>query len=144
GGDRITNEELLTLECDILIPAALGRVIHRDNAPKLRCKVVVEAANNPTTADGDDILRERGILVVPDILANSGGLIVSYFEWVQGLQEYYWSKDVVHDELKKRMKSTFTRVADFAEKEGIPMRLAALILGIDRVAQAKRLRGLYP
>lgn len=144
GGDKITNEELLTLECDVLIPAALGRVIHRDNATRLRCKVVVEAANNPTTADGDDILKERGILVVPDILANAGGLIASYFEWVQGLQEYYWSRDVVHDELKKRMKATFIKVAEFAEKEEIPMRLAALMLGIDRVAQAKKLRGLYP
>ena len=144
GGDRITNEELLTLECDVLIPAALGRVIHRDNARKLRCQIVVEAANNPTTTDGDDILRERGILVVPDILANAGGLIASYFEWVQGLQEYYWSRDVVHDELKKRMKATFIKVAEFAEKEDIPMRLAALMLGSDRVAQAKKLRGLYP
>ncbi|MCC6713398.1 MAG: Glu/Leu/Phe/Val dehydrogenase [Candidatus Dadabacteria bacterium] len=144
GGDKITNEELLALECDVLIPAALGRVIHKDNAQKLKCKMVVEAANNPTTAEGDDILRERGILVVPDILANSGGLIVSYFEWVQGLQEYYWSREVVHDELKKRMKSTFIKVADFAEKEKIPMRLAALMLGIDRVARAKKLRGLYP
>lgn len=144
GGERITNEELLTLECDVLIPAALGRVIHKDNAPMLKCRMVVEGANNPTTAEGDDILRERGILVVPDILANAGGLIVSYFEWVQGLQEYYWSRDVVHDELKKRMKSTFIRVADYAEQEKIPMRLAALELGIDRVARAKKLRGLYP
>ncbi len=144
GGDKVTNDELLTLECDVLIPAALGRVINKDNAPGLKCGMVVEGANGPTTAEADDILRERNILVIPDILANAGGLIVSYFEWVQGLQEYYWSREAVHDELKKRMKSTFVRVADYAEKENIPMRLAALMLGISRVSQAKKLRGLYP
>jgi len=144
GGDKVTNDELLTLECDVLIPAALGRVINKDNAPRLRCGMVVEGANGPTTAEADDILRERNILVIPDILANAGGLIVSYFEWVQGLQEYYWSREAVHDELKKRMKNTFIRVADYAEKENIPMRLAALMLGISRVSQAKKLRGLYP
>jgi len=144
GGDKVTNEELLALECDVLIPAALGRVITKENAPGLRCGMVVEGANGPTTADADDILRERNITVIPDILANAGGLIVSYFEWVQGLQEYFWSREAVHDELKKRMKSTFVRVADYAEKEGVPMRLAALMLGIRQVARAKKLRGLYP
>lgn len=144
GGEKVTNEELLALECDVLIPAALGRVINKDNAHSLKCGMVVEGANNPTTAEGDDILAERGITVVPDILANAGGLIVSYFEWVQGLQEYYWSREVVHDELKKRMKSTFVKVADYAEREKVPMRMAALLLGIERVAQAKKLRGLYP
>jgi glutamate dehydrogenase (NAD(P)+) len=144
GGDKVTNDELLTLECDVLIPAALGRVINKDNAPALKCGMVVEGANGPTTAEADDILRDRNILVIPDILANAGGLIVSYFEWVQGLQEYYWSREAVHDELKKRMKNTFIRVADYAEKEGIPMRLAALMLGIRQVSRAKKLRGLYP
>jgi glutamate dehydrogenase (NAD(P)+) len=144
GGDKVTNAELLTLECDVLIPAALGRVINKDNAPGLRCGMLVEGANGPTTAEADDILRERNIPVIPDILANAGGLIVSYFEWVQGLQEYYWSREAVHDELKKRMKNTFVRVADYAEKEGVPMRLAALMLGISQVARAKKLRGLYP
>ncbi len=144
GGDKVTNDELLTLECDVLIPAALGRVINKDNAPALKCGMVVEGANGPTTAEADDILRDRNILVIPDILANAGGLIVSYFEWVQGLQEYYWSREAVHDELKKRMKNTFVRVADYAEKEGIPMRLAALMLGIRQVSRAKKLRGLYP
>ncbi len=144
GGDKVTNDELLTLECDVLIPAALGRVITKDNAPGLRCGMLVEGANGPTTAEADDILRERNIPVIPDILANAGGLIVSYFEWVQGLQEYYWSREAVHDELKKRMKNTFVRVADYAEKEGVPMRLAALMLGISQVSRAKKLRGLYP
>jgi len=144
GGDKITNEELLTLECDVLIPAALGRVITNRNASGLKCKMVVEAANSPVTADGDDILREMGITVIPDILANAGGLIVSYFEWVQGLQEYFWPGETVFDELQNRLKSTFTRVTDFAEKEGISLRLAALKLGIEQVAEARKLRGLYP
>ncbi|MEW6144031.1 MAG: Glu/Leu/Phe/Val dehydrogenase [Thermodesulfobacteriota bacterium] len=143
-GDKVTNEELLTLECDVLIPAALGRAITKENAPRLRCGMVVEGANGPTTAEADDILRERNIPVIPDILANAGGLIVSYFEWVQGLQEYYWSREAVHDELKKRMKNTFIRVAEYAEKEEVPMRLAALMLGIRQVSRAKKLRGLYP
>jgi len=143
-GDRVTNEELFEIECDVLIPAALGRAINKVNAPRLRCGMVVEGANNPTTAEADDILRERGIPVIPDILANAGGLIVSYFEWVQGLQEYFWSREAVHDELKKRMKNTFIRVAEFAEEQKIPMRLAALTLGIRHVSRAMKLRGLYP
>lgn len=143
-GEKVTNEELLTLECDVLIPAALGRAITKENAPRLRCGMVVEGANGPTMAEADDILRERNIQVIPDIMANAGGLIVSYFEWVQGLQEYFWSREAVHDELKKRMKNTFVRVAEYAENEGIPMRLAALMLGISQVSRAKKLRGLYP
>ncbi|HXG31706.1 MAG TPA: glutamate dehydrogenase, partial [Thermodesulfobacteriota bacterium] len=142
--ERITNEELLTLECDVLIPAAVGRVITKENAPKLRCKMVVEAANGPTTTDADDILEERGIPVVPDILANAGGVIVSYFEWVQGLQEYYWSKDMVFMELKKRMQGMFRKVSHYAKEKGISLRMAALMFGINQVAQAKKLRGLYP
>jgi glutamate dehydrogenase (NAD(P)+) len=128
----------------VLIPAALGRAITKENAPRLRCGMVVEGANNPTTAEADDILRERGIPVIPDILANAGGLIVSYFEWVQGLQEYYWSMEAVHDDLKKRMKNTFVKVSEYAEQEKIPMRLAALTLGIRHVSRAMKLRGLYP
>ncbi len=144
NGDKVTNDEMLALECDVLIPAALGRAITKQNASGLKCGMVVEGANGPTTAEADDILRERNIPVIPDILANAGGLIVSYFEWVQGLQEYYWSREAVHDELKKRMKSTFIKVAEYAEKEGVSMRLAALMLGISHVSRAKKLRGLYP
>jgi len=142
--DRITNAELLTIDCDILIPAAIGRVITKENAPKLRCKMIVEAANGPTTTDADDILEERSIPVLPDILANAGGLIVSYFEWVQGLQEYYWSKDMVFAELQKRMHGMFRKVFDYAKEKGVSLRMAALMLGINQVAQAKKLRGLYP
>lgn len=143
-GDKVTNEELLKLECEILIPAALGRVITKENAQELRCKMVVEAANGPTTGEADDILGERNIPVIPDIVANAGGLIVSYFEWVQGLQEYFWSGEAVFDDLKKRMKVSFARVVAYAEKENITMRHAALKLGIEQVATARKLRGLYP
>lgn len=142
--DKITNEELITLDCDILIPAAIGRVITKDNAAHIKCKVLVEAANGPTTLNADDILRDRNIPVIPDILANSGGLIVSYFEWVQGLQEFYWSKNVVFSELKKRMQKMFRKVADYSFNKGVSMRMGALMLGITQVAEAKRLRGLYP
>jgi glutamate dehydrogenase (NAD(P)+) len=142
--DKITNPELLTIECDILIPAAVGRVITKENASQLRCKMVVEAANGPTTTDADDILEERGIPVVPDILANAGGVIVSYFEWVQGLQEYYWSTDIVFAELQKRMHNGFRRVSNYAKEKSVSLRTAALMLGINQVAQAKILRGLYP
>jgi glutamate dehydrogenase (NAD(P)+) len=143
-GDKITNSELLTIDCDILIPAAIGRVITKENAPNLRCKMVVEAANGPTTTYADDILEERGIPVIPDILANGGGVIVSYFEWVQGLQEYYWSKDMVFAELQKRVHNTFRRVTNYANEKSVSLRMAALMLGINQVAQAMILRGLYP
>ncbi|MCI0454468.1 MAG: Glu/Leu/Phe/Val dehydrogenase [Candidatus Dadabacteria bacterium] len=143
-GDKITNADLLTIECDILIPAAIGRVITKENAHKLRCKMVVEAANGPTTTDADDILEERNIPVIPDVLANSGGLIVSYFEWVQGVQEYYWSKDRVISELQKRMHNGFNRVSNYAREKRVSLRMAALMLGIYQVAQAKQIRGLYP
>lgn len=142
--DQITNEELFTTECDIFIPAATGRAITKENAGKLRCKLIVEGANGPTTTDADDILEERGIPVIPDILANAGGLIVSYFEWVQGLQEYFWSKEMVFSELQKRMHRTFARVADYAKLKGVSLRSAALALGIRQVAEARKLRGLYP
>jgi glutamate dehydrogenase (NAD(P)+) len=106
--------------------------------------MVVEAANGPTTAEADDILEKRGIPVVPDILANAGGVIVSYFEWVQGLQEYYWSTDMVFAELQKRMHGMFKKVSNYASEKRVPLRIAALMLGINQVAQAKKLRGLYP
>jgi glutamate dehydrogenase (NAD(P)+) len=144
GADKITNAELLTIDCDILIPAAVGRVITKENAPQLRCRMVVEGANGPTTTDADDILEERGIPLVPDILANAGGVIVSYFEWVQGLQEYYWSKDIVFAELQKRMHNGFRRASNYAKERAVSLRMAALMFGINQVAQAKILRGLYP
>lgn len=142
--DKVTNEELLTASCDILIPASIGGVITEKNSSQLRCKMVVEGANGPTTAGADHILEERGIPVIPDILANAGGLIVSYFEWVQGLQEYYWSKELVFTELKKRMHKIFKRVSYYASEKKVSPRMSALMLGINQVAMAKKLRGLYP
>lgn len=142
--DKITNEELLTVDCDILIPAAIGRVITEDNASRLRCEIVIEAANGPTTAEADDILEERKITVVPDVVANAGGLIVSYFEWVQGLQEYYWSSQLVFSELKKRMRKIFDKISAYSEQKKVSPRTAALMLGIQQIAAARKLRGLYP
>lgn len=142
--DKITNSELLIVDCDILIPAAVGRVITKENAPQLRCKMVVEGANGPTTTDADDVLEERGIPLIPDILANAGGVIVSYFEWVQGLQEYYWSKDIVFAELQKRMHNGFRKVSNYAKEKSVSLRTGALMLGINQVAQAKIMRGIYP
>lgn len=142
--DKLTNKELFTIECDILIPAAVSGVINRDNASEVKAPLIVEAANCPTTTDADDILAERGTIIIPDILANSGGVIVSYFEWVQGLQEYYWSKKVVLTELKKRMKKLFKKVSQYAVDHKTDLRTAALMLGIKQVSEARKLRGLYP
>jgi glutamate dehydrogenase (NAD(P)+) len=142
--DNITNEELFGIECDILIPAALGGVINDDNAPDLKCNFVVEGANIPTTPGADEILEDRQIKVLPDILANSGGVIVSYFEWVQGLQEYYWLKEMVFNELKTRIQNKFDKVIEYADHKRVTLRTAALMMGIQRVADAIKSRGLYP
>lgn len=142
--DKLSNKELFEVECDILIPAAVSGVINRDNASYIKADLIVEAANCPTTSEADDILGERGITIIPDILANSGGVIVSYFEWVQGLQEYYWSKKVVLTELKKRMRKLFKKVSQYSVVNKTDLRTAALMLGIQQVSEARKLRGLYP
>ena len=142
--ERITNEELLELDCDILVPAATSGQINEKNAGKLRCKILVEGANGPTEPDADDILFERGIFTVPDILANVGGLTVSYFEWVQNVQELLWSEDQVAKRLEDIIKKAFQEVAEIAENNNIHMRSAAYALGMKRVARAMELRGVYP
>ncbi len=142
--ERVTNEELLELECDILVPAAVANQIHENNASKLRCRLLVEGANSPTTSEADDILFDRGIFVVPDILANAGGLTVSYFEWVQNVQELLWSEAKVAERLEKIIRQAFRQVADIAEEKKVRMRTAAYILGVQRVAKAMSLRGIYP
>lgn len=142
--DKITNDELVNLQCDIFIPAALGGVITENNAAGVKCQYVIEGANGPVTTGADEILEDRGIKVLPDILANSGGVIVSYFEWVQGLQEYYWQKEMVFEELKTRIQSKFSSVAEYAEQQRVTFRSAALMMGIQRVADAIRYRGIYP
>ena len=142
--ERITNEELLELECDILVPAAVANQIHEDNASKLRCRVLVEGANSPTTSEADDILFDRGIFVVPDILANAGGLTVSYFEWVQNVQELLWSEAKVTARLEQIIRKAFRQAVSVAEEKKVRMRTAAYILGVGRVARAMSLRGIYP
>ncbi len=144
GVDRITNAELLELDCDVLIPAALEQQITATNAPHIRAAVIVEGANGPTTPDADQILMERGILVVPDILANAGGVIVSYFEWVQGLQEFFWEERDVNDRLDRIMVAAFEHVWHLAHTRNISLRVAAYLLAVQRVAEAEAVRGFYP
>jgi glutamate dehydrogenase (NAD(P)+) len=144
GGDTLTNAELLEQPCDVLIPAAVGSQLHEGNAHRIRATVVAEAANGPTTPEADRVLRERGITVIPDILANAGGVVVSYFEWVQGLQYYFWRETEIIARLQEVMTRAFNRVWASAGKEGVDLRTAALMEGIRRVAEAFRVRGLYP
>ena len=144
GGDEITNEDLLELKCDILVPAALGNQITGKNAPRLKCRMMVEGANGPTTPEADTILSDRGIFVVPDILANAGGVTVSYFEWVQNLQELLWTEKEVSERLHKIMTQAFAEVLKISQEKKVYMRTAAYILGVGRVAKATELRGIYP
>ncbi len=144
GWDEISNEDLLQLDCEILVPAAIENQITLKNAAKVRARIVVEGANGPTTLEADDILLDRGIFVVPDILANAGGVTVSYFEWVQNLQELLWSEEEISERLTRIMKKSFGEVLALSEKEKVGMRTAALMLGVGRVAEATKLRGIYP
>jgi len=141
---EITNQELLELDCDILVPAAIENQITGKNAPRVKAKIIVEGANGPTTPEADEILNEKGIFIVPDILANAGGVTVSYFEWVQNLQELIWSEEEVLERLTRIMQRGFKEVLEISLSKKIPMRIAALVLGIGRVAEATRLRGIYP
>jgi glutamate dehydrogenase (NAD(P)+) len=143
GGDRIGNDELLTLDVDVLLPAALENVITRKNAANIRAKIICEGANGPTTAVADAILDEKGIFVIPDILANAGGVTVSYFEWVQDRGGYFWAEDVVNERLMQIMSSSFGDVLELARLHKVNMRTAAYMLAISRVATVHRLRGIY-
>ena len=143
-GDRITNEEVFEVDCDVLIPAAIGGVITKSNADRIAAKIVLEGANGPTTADGGDILNERGVFVVPDILGNAGGVTVSYFEWVQDLQNYFWSESEIVGRLREIMSRAFDEVLSIATREGVDLRTAALMKGVRRVADAKLARGVFP
>jgi len=144
GGKNISNQELLELPCDVLIPAALGNQIHKGNVSKINCKILVEAANGPTTPEADQYLHEKGIVVVPDILANAGGVTVSYFEWVQGLMHLFWSEEEVVQRLEQIMGRACNQIFELSNKTGLRPRMAALRIGISRLAEAKKLRGLYP
>lgn len=143
-GDRLSNEELLQLDCTVLVPAALSEQITKHNAAKLRCRVLAEGANGPTTLEADRIVEDKGIFVIPDILANSGGVIVSYFEWVQDVQRFFWNAADIQNRLRDLMTSAFHRTLEFSRAKRTSMRMAALISGIDKVAQAHLHRGLYP
>jgi glutamate dehydrogenase/leucine dehydrogenase len=143
-GQRISNAELLELPVDILVPAALEGVITRENAPRVRARIVAEAANGPTTPDADDILRSNGTVVIPDILANAGGVTVSYFEWVQDLYSFFWDPDVVRSHLERTIRRAYEDVAETARRHDTDLRTGALILAVGRVEEATRIRGLFP
>ena len=144
SGDRLSNEALLTLPCDILVPAALENQLTERIAPKVQSKLIAEAANGPTTPAADAIFQDRGVTVVPDILANAGGVTVSYFEWVQNLQEFHWKEEQVNQQLKDVMDASFGQVMALAEREHASLRTAAYILAVDRVVNAIQDRGIYP
>jgi glutamate dehydrogenase (NAD(P)+) len=144
GADAISNEELLEVHCDVLVPAAVEGVIGVKNADKVKARIVCEAANGPSTFEGDKILGERGIFVVPDVLANSGGVTVSYFEWVQDIQAYFWSDEEVNDRLRLIMERAFNEVYALATDKDLTMRQAAHWIGVGRVAEAHQMRGLFP
>jgi glutamate dehydrogenase (NAD(P)+) len=144
GGSPISPAELLTLPCTVLVPAALERVIHKGNADKLRCRILAEAANGPTTPEADEVLCGSDIYIIPDVLCNAGGVTVSYFEWVQDIQQLMWSEEQVNQKLRELMLRAFHQVRDLATRRRLTMRTAALSLGVHKVAREKMRRGLYP
>ena len=144
SADRISNAELLELPCDILIPASIDTQITAHNAGRIQAKIIGEAANGPTTVEADELLYDRGVFVIPDILANAGGVTVSYFEWVQGLQEFFWTEREVNAQLERVMSAAFRNVLKIAQERRVDMRTAAYLLAVDRVASATMTRGIYP
>jgi len=144
GSKSVSNEELLELPCDFLVPAAIEGQITGENAARIKAKIIVEGANGPTTPDADEILQERGVLVVPDILANAGGVIVSYFEWVQDLASFFWSEAEINERLERIMEQSFAGVAALAKEQEIDLRTSALLFAVRRVADALMTRGIYP
>jgi glutamate dehydrogenase (NAD(P)+) len=143
GGDRVTNEALLELSCDVLVPAALEKQLHIGNAAKIDTKLIVEGANGPTTPEADHIFKQRGIVVIPDIVANAGGVTVSYFEWVQDRSGYFWKESEVNERLADIMHENFAKVSDLAQARNVPLRTAAYMVAIDRVVQSMKMRGVY-
>ncbi len=144
GADTITNQELLSLPVDVLVPAALEGVLTEANADQVRARIIVEGANGPTTPKADEVLRGKGVFVVPDILANAGGVTVSYFEWVQSLQRFFWTEEEINEQLHRVMVRSFQEVLRIAQEKGVDMRIAALILAVGRIARATQIRGIYP
>lgn len=144
GATSIDDNEFWALECEFLVPAALEGQINKDNADSIRAKVVLEGANGPTTPEADDILNQNGVLVVPDVLANAGGVTVSYFEWVQDFSSFFWSEEEINEKLTRLMENAYTAIDQVAEKHKVPLRTAAFIIGCTRILEARELRGLYP
>ena len=142
--EDVSLDELLSRKVDVLIPAALEGQINEKNAPSLKAKIICEGANNPTTCEADRIIKEKGIFVIPDILGNAGGVVVSYFEWVQDLQRYFWNEEEIKSQLKKIMTKAFKEVLEIHKEKKVDMRTAAMVLGVGRVAEAISVRGLYP
>jgi glutamate dehydrogenase (NAD(P)+) len=141
GAEAIHPDDLLEVECDLFIPAALGGMIHKQNADRLNCRMIVEGANSPTTPAADEILSDKGVLIIPDVMANAGGVVVSYFEWVQNLQHFRWDEREVNERLGRIMRKAFREVSAKAQKDRLPLRVAAYELGIERVVDAARTRG---
>lgn len=144
GGDKITTKELLELKVDVLVPAATENQITAENASRIRARMIVEGANGPTTPAADHILRERDVFLIPDVLANAGGVLVSYFEWVQDLQRFFWGESEVNDKMESIIVRAYHSVLELSKKENIDMRLAAHLIGVKRVADATLIRGIYP
>ncbi|MCK9224416.1 MAG: Glu/Leu/Phe/Val dehydrogenase [Candidatus Muirbacterium halophilum] len=144
GGKKMSNEEILEKECDILVPAALENVITGKNANNIKTKLLVEAANGPTTPDADKILSDKGVVLVPDVLANAGGVIVSYFEWVQNMDHYYWTEEKVNNELREKMFHNAQAVIDMAKKHKTDLRNAGYMIAMERVADVIKIRGIFP
>jgi glutamate dehydrogenase (NAD(P)+) len=144
GAEQIPGSELLATPCTIAVPAALERVITLENASRLKCRILAEAANGPTTPEADAILANSDIFVIPDVLCNAGGVTVSYFEWVQDIQQWLWSEEQVNEKLRELMQKAFHRVRTVARERNFSMRMAALSLGVEKAAKEKLRRGLYP
>jgi glutamate dehydrogenase (NAD(P)+) len=141
--EQVGNHDVLTLDCEVLVPAALENVITSQNAGSVKARIICEGANGPTTANADKVLEEKGIFVIPDILANAGGVTVSYFEWVQDRGGYFWDEDTVNQRLERIMVESFDQVAGMAGRHGINLRIGAYMLAIERVAAVHRMRGMY-
>jgi len=144
GGDEISNTDLLELSCDVLVPAALSEQITFENADRISCKILAEAANGPTTLEADEILQDKGLFLIPDVLANAGGVTVSYFEWVQGLQNFFWKEAEINERLHDIVTVAFRNVLRVSLSEKVDMRLAALMLSVRKITEAKLARGLFP
>jgi glutamate dehydrogenase (NAD(P)+) len=143
GGERVTNEALLETECELLVPAALEKVLTAENAERIHARLIVEGANGPTTPEADHIFQRKGTVVVPDIIGNAGGVIVSYFEWVQDRQGYFWKESEVNERLEELLLTNFRKVREVAHARKIPYRTAAYIVAIDRVIRSWKMRGIY-